>query len=216
MAETLLRTQYPEGFDAKNGCWKAHYGEGDAAMAYCMRPLPPANVTEAGANVVYVATASAADIEGDPDYRYGATDPGMFDAFRIEVGADGTPHLRASSTGMDFGSAGDCACSDADFVALGPDVHGWVFSSGTTNQGATSSTHSLIAPVGAAFKDVAAIAQYVEDEPDTEYRLAVGRSNAVNGWFPLTVTRYRNGERMDSRTARFDPALQRYRLPDSP
>jgi hypothetical protein len=178
-----------------------------------MRPLAASAVTENGARVLYVAAASAADIEGDATYRYGAVDPGRFDAFRIAVGADGTGVLTASTKGLEFGSSGDCGCAAADLVPLGPDVHGWVFSSGSTQQGVTVATHSVVAPIDHAFADVAAIPRYVEDAPDVEYRIAIGSSGPRNGWFPLTVSKYRDGRKLGSHVVYFDNAAQRYALP---
>lgn len=214
IVDSLFRTAYPAGFDKGHGCWRAKYGEGGEAMDYCMRSLPAASVVEDGVRVIYVAAASASDIEEDATYRYGATDPGMFDAFRIAVAPDGTSRLTASTKGMDFGGAGDCGCAAADFVALGEDVHGWVFTSGVVNQGATSSVYSLVAPIGAEFKDVGGIAQYVEDDPDIEYRLAIADGRAGE-WYPLTVSKFEKGARIDSRTATFDAQQKRYSLPQS-
>lgn len=213
VVDTLLHEQYPGGFDTAHACWKAQYGEGDEAMAYCMRPLPATAVTEAGEQAVYVASASAADIEDDANYRYGATDPGMFDAFRVVVAPDGNTTLSAAAKGMDFGSAGDCGCANADLVAIGPDIHGWVFSSGGTQQGITTATHSILAPVDGAFKDVASLPQYVEGQPDLEYRLAIGSDQPVDGWFPLMISKYRKDEKLASQTIRFDRTAQRYILP---
>lgn len=215
LVDELLRAQYPDGFNAEHRCWKATYGEGDASMAYCMRPLPPSAVTEEGRQIVYVATASAADIEGNAAYRYGAVDPGMFDAFRLSVAPDGKATVTAFRKGMDFGSAGDCGCVNADLVALGTNVHGWVFSSGGTAQGTTTATHSLIAPIGNTFMDVGGIPQYVEDDQEVEYRIAIGSEKAENGWYPVTVTKYRNNERLDSRVLRFDAGAKRYPMPES-
>jgi hypothetical protein len=215
VVDALLRTQYPEGFDDKHDCWKARYGEGDEAMAYCMHLLPASAVSEAGQQVVYVATASAANIEDDPSYGYGATDPGMFDAFRVVVAPDGATTLTASGKGLDFGMAGDCGCADADLVALGPDVHGWVFSSGGTQQGITTATHSLVAPVGDTFRDVGGIPHYVEDQQDVEYRLAIASDDAVDGWFPLTISKYRGDDKIASRVVHFDRSAQRYLPPQA-
>ncbi len=215
LVDDLLRAQYPEGFDAEHQCWKATYGDGEAAMAYCMRPLPPSAVLEEGRQIIYVATASAADIEGNAAYRYGAVDPGMFDAFRLSVAPNGKATVTASRKGMDFGSAGDCGCVNADLVALGTNVHGWVFSSGGTAQGTTTATHSLVAPVGNTFMDVGGIPQYVEDDQDVEYRIAIGSEKAENGWYPVTVTKYRKNERLDSRVLRFDAGAKRYSMPES-
>ncbi len=164
---------------------------------------------ENGDQVIYIATASASDVEADA-YRYGATDPGMFDAFRVLVAADGTPSLTSSIRGMDFGSAGDCGCANADFVQLGPNVHGWVFSSGSTQQGITTATHALVAPLGRTFVDVGNIPQYVEGDQDIEYRLTLGSENASDGWFPITVSKYRNDRRIASQVARFDRSAKRY------
>lgn len=215
VVDRLLRSQYPEGFDAAHQCWKAHYGEGDQEMAYCMRGLPASAVTERGQQVIYFAAASAADIEGVDSYRYGAIDPGMFDAFRAVVAPDGAATIAASGKGMDFGSAGACGCVDADLVQLGPDVHGWTFSSGSTQQGVTTATHSLIAPLGSTFKDVAGIPQYVEDEPDVEYRMAIGSEGAKEGWFPLTVSKYRGDRKLASHVVHFDTSQKRYLMPQS-
>lgn len=212
IVNATLRAQYPAGMDG-HSCWRATYGAGDDGTDYCMRPLPAMTVAESGEQVIYIATASAADITDDPRYRYSAVDPGMFDAFRVTVAADGSTRISAASRGMDFGSAGDCSCADADFVPLGPDVHGWAFSSGVTQQGQTSSTHNLIAPVGGTFRDVAALPEYVEDDPDVEYRLAIGSEKPTAGWYPLTISKYRNGRMVSARALQFDPAAKRYTNP---
>jgi hypothetical protein len=211
--DKLLRAEYPQGWDAAHNCWQAHYGTDDEAIAYCMRPLPPAVVMEDGKQVIYVATASAADIQGDPAYSYGAVDPGMFDAFRLSLASDGRTELTGVGKGLDFGSVGDCGCADADLVPLGPAIHGWVFSSGSTQQGITTATHSLVAPVDGVFKDVASIPRYVEEEPDVEYRIAIASENPVAGWFPLTVAKYRGDRKLVSRQVVFNGAAQRYLMP---
>jgi hypothetical protein len=210
VVDALLRTQYPEGFDDKHDCWKARYGEGDEAMAYCMRLLPASAVSEAGQQVIYVATASAANIEDDPSYGYGATDPGMFDAFRVVVAPDGATTLTASGKGLDFGMAGDCGCADADLVALGPDVHGWVFSSGGIHQGITTASHSVVAPVEGTFTNVGGISRYLEEQPDVEYRIAIADDHSTNGWFPLTLSKYRSGKELTTHVVNFDQAARRY------
>ncbi len=215
IVDDVLSAQYPSGFDAEHQCWKATYGEGDMAMAYCMRALPASGVMEGGRQVVYIATASAADIQGDADYRYGAIDPGILDAFRVAVTTDGRATITASAKGMAFGSAGDCGCVNADLVRLGPDIHGWVFSSGSTAQGITTGAHSLVAPVDDAFKDVGGIPQYVENDQQVEYRIAIGSDEDRHGWYPITVTKHRDSERLESRTLRFDVAAKRYRMPES-
>ncbi|GAB6197426.1 hypothetical protein [Lysobacter xanthus] len=215
IVDEVLRSQYPEGFDARHGCWRAHYGSGDESTSYCMRTVPASAVVEGGQQVIYAATASAADIGDDDAYRYGAIDPGTFDAFRIVVLPDGSGRLIASGKGMEFGSAGDCGCHDADLVALGPDIHGWVFSSGATQQGITVGTHSIVAPVDANMIDVSDIPQYVEDDPDLEYRIAIGSDAPKNGWFPITVSKYRTAGKLASRTIDFDLAAKRYRMPES-
>jgi len=210
VVHALLLTRYPEGFDIAHGCWKAHYGRGDDAMAYCMRPLPANVVTESGRRVIYVATASTTDIEGNPEYSYGATDAGVFDAFRAAVTADGNASITHAGTGMGFGTVGDCGCASADFVALGPDVHGWVFSSGGTWQGVTVSTHALVAPIGDTFKDVADIPQYVEEDQHIEYRIAIADARGTSTWFPLIVSKYRNARKLGERTVPFDEARGLY------
>lgn len=216
LVDAFLREQYAEGFDPEHQCWKTHDGDGADAVAYCMRVLPPTVVDEGGSFAIYVALASAADIVGDTQYRYSAVDPGMMDAFRLNVGTDGRTSLSASTRGLEFGSVGDCGCADADFVALGPDVHGWAFSSGVTQQGETSSTHALVAPLNGAFRDVAAIPEYVEGDRAIEYRLAIDDDGgASDGWFPLTISKYRNGQKVESRTAAFDAKAGRYTDPST-
>lgn len=210
----LLERQYPAGFDKAHGCWKTTVGHGDDAMAYCMRPLAHHVVDEAGRTMLYVATASAADITDDPAYSYGATDAGMLDAFRLKIDGHGWS-IASKSQGLDFGTSGDCGCADADFVQLGRDVHGWLFSSGGTWQGVTATSYAIVAPVGNAFKDVASIPQYVENDQDVEYRLAIVDDGPRAAWFPLRLMRYRKNVKVGEQVLTFDAAAQRYPVPDS-
>jgi len=207
---TAIRAHYAAGYDEVNRCWRTERGEGDQAMAYCMRPLREQVVREGDATWVYVALASASDISGHPDYIYGRADTGVMDAFKLRVAADGTPTVVAQGLGMPFGSAGDCGCANADFVQVGPRAHGWMFTSGGTWQGATVASHALVVPVGRTFKDVAAMPRYVEEDPAVEYRLAMAPPTAGE-WYPLEYSQWRDGKRVRTTRITFDPASGRYR-----
>lgn len=213
LVQAFLHLQYPKGYDDRNDCWRTSYGKGDDAMSYCMHALPAHLVTEKGQRVLYVAAGSVADIEGDPDYRYSATDPGMFDAYRLAVEPDGHTRQTSAARGVDYGSGGDCGCMDADFVQLGPDVHGWVFSSGGTWQGETTLTQAVVAPTGAQFRDIAGIPQRADGDADAEYRIALTKGPPSAGLYPLKVLKYRNGQKVSEHLISFDAAAGRYVVP---
>lgn len=209
-----LEARYPAGYDETNRCWRTERGEGDEATAYCMRVLPEQVVRQGDTTWVYLALASASDIRDNPDYLYGQVDAGVMDAFKLRIAADGTPDVAAQGLGLAFGSAGDCGCTNAEFVQVGPRVHGWMFTAGGTWQGRTIASHALVAPVDGTFKDVAALPRYLEDDQSIEYRLAITPA-PDHDWYPLRLSRWRDGKQVGETDITFDPASARYKAPDA-
>lgn len=210
----VLQAHYSEGYDDATRCWHTDRGEGDEATAYCMRPLPEQVVRQGDTTWVYMALASASDIRNNPDYLYGQVDPGVMDAFKLRIAADGTTEVVARGLGLPFGSAGDCGCTNAEFVQVGPRTHGWMFTSGGTWQGTTVASHALVAPVGDTFKDVAALPRYVEGDQSAEYRLAIAPA-PTGDWYPLELSYWRDGKKARETQIAFDPDSARYDAPDA-
>jgi hypothetical protein len=210
--DAMLRAEYPAGFDASHRCWRTERAAEGEASAYCMRALPHHAVSIDGETSVYVALASASDITGNLEYLYGHADPGAMDAYRLTITPDGSYQVTAKGVGLLFGSAGDCGCTTATFVQAGPRVHGWLFSSGGTWQGTTVATHSLVALVDGTFKDVAGLPRFREDDQALEYRVAIVR-DAGSAWYPLQVSRLRDGKPDGARQVEFDPLAERYPTP---
>jgi hypothetical protein len=175
-----------------------------------MRPLTSHTVREGNSTTVYVALASASDIPGDPDYLYGHLDPGVMDAYRLVLAPDGAYTMTAKGLGLPFGTAGDCGCASAKFVQAGPRTHGWMFSAGGTWQGMTVAFHSLVAPVGDEFRDVAGVPRFREDDPRVEYRVDMAPASGDGDWYPLRISRIRDGRHEATRDVAFDPRTERY------
>lgn len=211
--EATLRRAYPEGFDPANRCWRASLAIQDDTLVYCMRAQAPQVVEENGQRVIYVLTASASDIAGNPTYVYGATDPGLMGAFAIRVSDTGTTDLVASSPTLETGSAGDCGCSRARLVKLGAARHAWHFVSGGTWQGTTVSSHALVTPVGTDMRDVSGIPHAPESDAAVTYDIAISSDDAAAAWYPIRVTKMDDKAVVDTRDVRFDPASGRYDLP---
>lgn len=208
-----LEAHYAGGYDETNRCWRTERGDGDESVAYCMRLLPTQVVRDGGTTWLYVALASASDIRGNPDYLYGHVDAGAMDAFKLRIAADGTSQVEASGLGLTFGSSGDCGCANAQFVQVGPQKHGWLFSPGATWQGTTVASHALVVAVGETFKDVAALPRYAEEDPAIEYRLTIVPSTSGE-WYPLRLTQWRDGKQIQETRIRFDPAAAQYKAPE--
>lgn len=209
---SIMDAQYPDGYDAAHSCWKTSIAGGDDALDYCMRPQSPHVVDGTAGRELYFHAANASDINDNLDYAYSSVDSGLMGAFRARLQDDGRFTLLSAAPALEFGTAGDCGCSQAKFRNVSDTLHAWTFVSGGTWQGVVSTNHVIVAPVGKTFADIAGFPEVRESAQDVRYTFDF--TPAPGGTFyPVTIVRTQAGHAEVRTTAAFDAATQRYALP---
>ena len=162
----------------------------------------------------------------------GHVSPGLAGAFVLEE-KDGKVSLVAGIKNMTYGAFGT-APDKVSLVQLGPDhYYGWVYESGYTAQGYTSSYNDVLAPRGKSVAKLAGIVSHLDnegakpcDEKETkaecenlEYALKVDTVRSDVKVYPLIVTRtgIKAGKKTKPEVTRveFDEKKWKYTLPET-
>lgn len=207
----LMQQQYGAIRDEAIGCTHYVWTQGDEQMRYCMQAAAPQVVRAGTAHELYLRTFNSMDAAGIDSYD--AITPGLMGAFRVRIDPDGRWRVLEASRALAFGTMGSCGCDKAAFLKLGPQVYGWMFTSGGTWQGITVSNHEIVVPRNGGFVDVSAIPEIREQAQGVTYSVRVVE-DAGQGFWPLDVTRASDGGAPATRRVAFDHAAAVYRLPD--
>lgn len=207
----LMQQQYGGTRDQATGCTNYVWAQGDAQIRYCMQAAAPEVVRSGTAHELYLRTFNRMDAAGIDSYD--AITPGLMGAFKVRIDPDGRWRVLDASKALVFGTMGFCGCDKAAFLKLGPQVYGWMFTSGGTWQGITVSNHEIVVPRNGGFVDVSAIPEIRERAQGVTYSVRVVE-DAGQGFWPLDVTRASEGGASATRRVAFDNAAAVYRLPD--
>lgn len=202
-----MRSAYGDNaFDAAKGCWNHSFETANDALDYCMKAGQPEVVNAPSGTQVYFQAWS------DPGAgMYALVDPGLRGLFAVTVAADGTWKPLASTPSIDQGQAGDCGCQSAKLVQVGPERHGWLSTAGGTWQGTSVGQHALYVPVSGAFVNVSRIPQQRETAQDETVVIAIDPTGTpVDGFYPITATRQRDGTPVGSTQIAYDPKQKAY------
>ncbi len=213
----LMAAEYGAERLAKEACWvfqPEDDGSGSDGSAYCMKPGKAEQVQGPdGVRYLYVPVGNV-QVEGDR-FLYGHPSPGLMGAFRLRLEPEGRWTRLEGERALSFGSNGQCACVDGQFVRLGEQVYGWHFSHGGVWQGIVVSHHALVAPWKGKFANLSAIPEVREEDQDSEYSLRVDDSRPELALYPLQVVRKQGGKAQAPVSVAFDPEQGRYALPGS-
>ncbi|MEP6634418.1 MAG: lysozyme inhibitor LprI family protein [Luteimonas sp.] len=213
IVKEVMNQEYGDHFDAKLRCWAYTAELANGSFDYCMRPGLPKLVKAKGTEQLYFLAASRADINDGPNYSYSQSDSGLMGAFQIEIESPVQWKLLAGSKDLDYGSAGNCGCQDAEFVKLGADYYGWKFASGGIWQGVASLTHNLVAPYKNEFKDISVMPRVREDDQSVEYRIKIDDTAPGDRVYPLLITRTKAGTTLERIRVNFDHQEWQYAFP---
>jgi hypothetical protein len=189
----LMQEQYG-AYSARAKGW-AFKHEG---VAYVMKPISSKKIGTPYGERLYVFAAG--NVANEKDGSHAAT--GLAGAFVLEE-KDGKAGLAAGTKAMQYGSFG-AAPDTVKLVQLGPDhYYGWIYESGYTGQGYTSSYNHVLAPRGTGVASLAAIPAHMDnegakpcDDKETrkecevlDFELKIDASSAGAKVHPLLVTR---------------------------
>ena len=215
IVNAVMKEQYGDEFNTKYSCWEFSAEFDGHALNYCMKPGPAKLEDTKTGKQLYVRADNVADISGDSRYEYSQIDPGRMGVFNLRIEDDGSWAYLAADKAMAFGTVGYCGCDQAKLVRLSNDgVHGWMFASGGVWQGIVVSHHSIVAPLDGVFMDISAIPEIPEDKQAIKYEITV-EATVGDGFFPLQVTKFRSGKRLEEFILNFDTESSRYSLPGS-
>jgi len=189
----LMQEQYGV-YSARTKGWAfRHEGVG-----YVMKPISSKKIGTPYGERLYVFAAG--NVASEKDGSHAAT--GLAGAFVLEE-KDGKVGLVAGTRAMQYGSFGS-APDTVKLVQLGPDhYYGWIYESGYTGQGYTSSYNHVLAPRGKGVARLAAIPAHMDnegakpcDDKETrkecevlDFELRIDASAAGAKVYPLGVTR---------------------------
>lgn len=167
-------------------------------VAYVMKPISSKKVATPYGERLYVFAAG--NVASEKDGSHAAT--GLAGAFVLEE-KDGKVALVAGTRAMQYGSFGS-APDTVKLAQLGPDhYYGWIYESGYTGQGYTSSYNHLLAPRGKSVARLASIPAHMDNEgakpcddketrkecESLDFELKIDAANAGAKVYPLSVTR---------------------------
>jgi hypothetical protein len=215
IVDAVMKEQYGDKFNTRYLCWEFSAESDRQTLNYCMKPGQAELVDTKTGKQVYIRADNVLDIKDDPRYQYSQIDPGRMGAFNLRIANDGSWTYLAADKEMAFGTVGYCGCDQAKLVRLNNEgVHGWMFASGGVWQGIVVSHHSIVAPLNGVFGDLSAIPKIPEDEQAINYEIAV-EATTGDGFFPLQVTKFQSGEKLEQLIINFDTESSRYSLPRS-
>ena len=215
LVKAVMDDTYSGGYDAKHACWTYRWknDQGDETD-YCMRPGTPHVVDGRNGKTLFLNTYSAADIRDDTNYAYTQNQPGLMGAFKVRLGGKQGWTYEALDAGTDYGAAGNCGCSKAQFVKLSDaGDYGWLFASGGTWQGVTVSNYSIVAPIKSRVKDLSKLPQSTEKAQSVTYDVSVKEDPSAKGFYPLHVVKKTAGTTSEAFDVPFDAAKGVYALP---
>jgi len=189
----LMQEQYG-AYSARAKGWPFQF-EG---IAYVMKPIQSKKVATPMGERLYVFAAG--NVANEKDGSHAAS--GLAGAFVIEE-KDGKLNLAASSKAMKYGSFG-AAPDTVKFMQFGPDhYYGWLYESGYTGQGYTSSYNDVLLPRGKGVAALASIPSHMDNEgakpcddkatkaecESLDFDLKIDTARADVKVYPLVVTR---------------------------
>ncbi|HEY4372108.1 MAG TPA: hypothetical protein VGN52_09305 [Burkholderiales bacterium] len=215
----LMHEQYGPYSAAARG-WPFHLN----GTSYLMKVLQSKKVATPRGERLYVFTA------GDVVKGGSHVDSGMAGAFVLEE-KDGRVILTSGSRAMPYGSFGD-APDTVKLVQFGPDhYYGWLYESGYTGNGFTSSYSDILLPKGGTVAAMASIPAHMDkdgvypcDDKATraqceslDFDLKLDTAKGRVKVYPLVVTRtgVQKGQQTKPETWRveFDEGKWQYKVP---
>jgi hypothetical protein len=214
IVKEVMDDTYGQTYDAKNTCWAFTWKDDQGESAdYCMRASTPQVVDGPKGKLLYFHTYNATDIHGDPRYGYSQVQPGLMGAFKLRLGGKQGWTYEASEAATDYGTAGDCGCTRAQFVKLSnAGDYGWLFVSGGTWQGVSVADYSLVAAIKGRITDISKIPQVTEKAQGVTYTASVKDDPTAKGFYPLHVVKKSAGK-SEAFDVPFDAAKSVYALP---
>ena len=221
-AETrrLMQGQYGAYSESAKGY--AYQADG---IGYVMKPIQSRKVAIGGGERLYVFAAGKVANEKD----IGHVTSGLAGAFVLEE-KGGKVELVSASKAMKYGGFG-AARETVKFMQFGPDNdYGWVYESGYTAQGITTSVNEVLLPRGRVVTPVARIPAHTDNEGASpckdkatrprcevlDYELKVEKGGSAKV-YPITVTRkgIQKGVELKPQSWRvdFDEKAGRYNVP---
>ena len=215
IVKSVMDDTYSAGYDAKHTCWVYRWKDEQGGQTdYCMRPGPAHVVNDHNGKTLFLSTFSVADIRDDSRFSYSHDQPGLMGAFKVRLGGKQDWTYEAFDAGTDYGTAGDCGCSEPQFVKLSnTGNYGWQFVSGGTWQGITVSDFSIVTPLKGRMQDVSRIPRSLEQAPGVTYGITVKEDPAAKGLFPLQIVKETAGKPSETFQVSFDVAKGAYVLP---
>lgn len=215
IVKSVMDDTYSAGYDAKHTCWVYRWKDEQGGQTdYCMRPGAPHVVNGHNGKILFLSTFSVTDIRDDSRFSYSHNQPGLMGAFKVRLGGKQGWTYEAFDAGTDYGTAGDCGCSDPQFVKLSnTGNYGWQFVSGGTWQGITVSDFSIVTPLKGRMQDISRIPRSLEQAPGVTYSISVKEDPAGRGWFPLQVVKETVGKPSETFQVPFDDQKGAYVLP---
>lgn len=135
-------------------------------------------------------------------------------AFKIHVGGQQGWTFQAIDSGTEYGSAGDCRCTNARFVKLSNSGdYGWLFASGGTWQDVTIADYSIVTAIKGLIWDNSTISHVSEEAPCVEYAVSVKEEPAAKHFFPLHVIKSLKDRQTEEFDTAFDLTTLTYALP---
>lgn len=212
VAEQVMREHYGARFDTRHQCWQyTPATEADLGGPYCMKLRAVEPVLVGGKRMLHVLAVSEMDWTGEGSVSAGRAEPGLMGAFLLDLSASPWRYV-AQSPALPFGSFGACGCEQARLVKIGEERHAWTFTTGGVWQGIVVSWHHIVAPLDGKFQDVSGIPEITEEAQDARYEW---QPIATHGqaWYPLLVTKKRDGGATESKRIQYDPEKATYLLP---
>lgn len=210
VVKAVMEDQYGSNYDAKNTCWVFKHGDGQNDPAtYCMRAAKPEIVDGKSGKVMYLQAVNV----NAPGYDYDMPQPGLMGAFRVKLGGKQGWTYDGLNNALEFGTAGQCGCTNAKLVKLSnAGDYGWIFSSGGTWQGVTVANYAIVATVKGGMKNVSSLPQVRENAQDITYDVTVKPGTAA-GMYPVHVVKNKAKAKVDEFDVPFDAARSVYALP---
>lgn len=195
-----------------------------SGTAYLMKVIDSKRISTPYGERLYVFTA------GDVIKGGSHVDSGMAGAFVLEE-KGGRVRLVAGSRAMPYGSFGD-APDTVKLMQFGPDhLYGWLYESGYTGNGFTSSYHDILLPKGKTIAAAASIPAHMDNEgvsscddkatraqcESLDFDLKIDTAKGDGKAYPLIVTRQgiRKGRETKPQMWRveFDEDKWQYKVP---
>lgn len=215
LVKAVMNETYGQTYDAQSNCWAfAWKNDQGESTDYCMRAGTPQIVDGPRGKTLYLNAFSVIVMQGDSPYRYAHVQPGLMGAFKIHVGGAQGWTYEAYDSGTDYGSMGDCGCSQARLIKLSnAGDYGWIFVSGGTWQDMTVGFYSIVTAIKGRMTDVSKIPQVTEDAQGVRYDVSVKEDPAAKGFFPLHVVKTTKGAKVEAFDVPFNTTRSSYALP---